>query len=57
MGDAVVDVLAGKAAGMRTVAVTWGSGEPEGLAQAEPDYIFDSIERVADLLAGEPAEA
>jgi pyrophosphatase PpaX len=57
VGDAVVDVQAGKAAGMRTVAVTWGSGEPEALARAEPDYLFDSIERVAALLTGEPAEA
>jgi pyrophosphatase PpaX len=57
VGDAVVDVQAGKAAGMRTVAVTWGAGEPEALARAGPDYLFESIEEVAALLAGEPAEA
>ncbi|HET7399963.1 MAG TPA: HAD-IA family hydrolase [Intrasporangium sp.] len=37
VGDAVVDVLAGKAAGMSTVAVTWGAGRADALAAAEPD--------------------
>ncbi|HYO49030.1 MAG TPA: HAD-IA family hydrolase, partial [Chloroflexia bacterium] len=57
VGDAVVDVQAGKAAGMRTVAVTWGSGEPEALARAEPDYLSDSIGGVATLLLSEQVEA
>lgn len=39
VGDAVVDVLAGKAAGMATVAVTWGAGRPDALAAAEPDAV------------------
>ena len=37
VGDAVVDVLAGKAAGMDTVAVTWGAGLPEALPRRAPD--------------------
>jgi pyrophosphatase PpaX len=44
VGDAVVDILAGKAAGMRTVAVTWGAGTLETLRHADPDYIIDTME-------------
>ncbi len=37
IGDAVVDALAGKAAGMSTVSVTWGAGTREALAGVRPD--------------------
>lgn len=36
VGDAAVDVLAGRAAGLDTVAVTWGAGTLEALRQAGP---------------------
>lgn len=48
VGDAPVDVLAGRAAGMRTVAVTYGYGEPAELRAAAPDAL---IERFPDLPA------
>lgn len=48
VGDALVDVEAGKAAGTLTVAVTWGAGSLKGLIASGPDYIFDSM---SDLLS------
>lgn len=50
VGDAVVDVLAGKAAGMATVAVTWGAGRPDALAAAEPDAVATTPADLRDLL-------
>ncbi|WP_413804424.1 HAD family hydrolase [Streptomyces sp. OE57] len=46
VGDAAFDVLAGKRAGVRTVACGWGIGTPEGLREAGPD---ESVDSVADL--------
>lgn len=36
VGDAAVDVLAGRAAGADTVAVAWGAGTPEALTAVDP---------------------
>jgi pyrophosphatase PpaX len=52
IGDAVFDIQAGKAAGMRTGAVTWGAGSRAELVAEKPDYIFDSMEEVASALVG-----
>ncbi len=50
VGDALVDIKAGKAAAMRTGWVTWGSGTLGEVAGMEPDYIFGSMEDVLSLL-------
>lgn len=42
VGDTVPDIEAGRAAGMRTVAVTWGYGAPAELASAAPDRIWNA---------------
>lgn len=53
VGDATVDILAAKAAGMSSVAVTWGAGERAALEATEPDVVVDTIgELTAYLLAG-----
>jgi pyrophosphatase PpaX len=39
VGDAVVDVLAGKAAGVDTLAVTWGAGTTEALHGVRPTVV------------------
>ena len=53
VGDAVVDTLAGKAAGMSTVAVTWGAGTRDGLAGVRPDRVATTPDELRDvLLAG-----
>ncbi len=48
VGDAPVDVAAGRAAGMTTVAVAWGVFGREALLAARPDFY---VEAPAELLA------
>jgi phosphoglycolate phosphatase-like HAD superfamily hydrolase len=38
VGDSPSDMEAGRRAGMRICAVTWGYGDPEELAVWEPDF-------------------
>ncbi|GAB3077239.1 pyrophosphatase PpaX [Intrasporangium mesophilum] len=52
VGDAVVDVLAGKAAGMDTIAVTWGAGLPEALHGVRPTAIATSADELRGALLG-----
>lgn len=52
VGDAVVDVLAARAAGMRAVAVTWGAGTEEELRSAAPDAVAASAEELRQILLG-----
>jgi pyrophosphatase PpaX len=52
VGDAVVDIQAGKAAGTWTAGVTWGASTRDALAAACPDYIFDSMEELAHAVVG-----
>ena len=42
VGDTVPDIEAGRAAGMRTVAVTWGYGGAAEVASAAPDRIWNA---------------
>jgi len=56
VGDAPVDVAAGKAAGVATVAVLWGAFSPAALAAASPDFTVATPAALADLcLDGAPA--
>lgn len=50
VGDADVDVLAARAAGMASVAVTWGAGTREVLAAAGPGVMVDTVEQLQDCL-------
>jgi pyrophosphatase PpaX len=50
IGDALVDIKAGKSAGTRTAWVTWGAGTPEEIESLHPDYTFDTMEDVLELL-------
>jgi HAD superfamily hydrolase (TIGR01549 family) len=50
VGDTPADVLAGKAAGARTCAVTYGFGTREALLQCAPDYVIDSFGELVDLM-------
>ena len=52
VGDAVHDVEAGKAAGVRTVAVTWGAGRREELERSRPDVMSDDADALARFLFG-----
>lgn len=46
VGDSIVDIMASKAAGAHSVAVTTGVGRRRKLAEQEPDFILRSV---ADL--------
>lgn len=50
VGDAVVDIQAARAAGMRPVAVTWGAGAPADLAAAGPDAVADTAGELRGIL-------
>jgi pyrophosphatase PpaX len=52
VGDAVVDVLAGKAAGMDTVAVTWGAGLREPLEAVRPSAVVTTADELRRALVG-----
>ena len=41
VGDSTVDIATARAAGMRSVAVTWGFGGREDLAAAAPNQLID----------------
>jgi pyrophosphatase PpaX len=42
IGDSHLDIMAGKAAGIKTAAALWGAVEPQRLIESKPDYIFDT---------------
>lgn len=52
VGDADVDVLAAKAAGMASVAVTWGAGEESVLRATEPDAVVHDTPALLRVLLG-----
>ena len=43
VGDTPADILAGRAAGVRTCAVSYGFGDAEAMGQCEPDYAIDAF--------------
>jgi HAD superfamily hydrolase (TIGR01509 family) len=51
VGDTAADILAGKAAGVQTCAVTYGYGSLEELRQCEPEYIIDTFSALCPLIA------
>lgn len=50
VGDSPYDVQAAKAAGMTSVAVSWGAFAEDTLRAAEPDHLLPDIDAVVDLL-------
>ena len=50
IGDAVVDVRAAQAAGMASIAVTWGAGEVADLVAAGPDCVVHTVDELRALL-------
>ena len=52
VGDATVDVLSARAAGMAAVAVTWGAGERDALVALRPDAVVDDVPALAAYLLG-----
>jgi phosphoglycolate phosphatase len=50
VGDTTLDLQAGKAAGLRTYAVTWGTHAHEELATAAPDELQPDLLRLLERL-------
>ena len=50
VGDTPADMLAGKAAGVRTCAVTYGFGSREALSGCAPDAVIDSFGELLRVL-------
>jgi phosphoglycolate phosphatase-like HAD superfamily hydrolase len=51
VGDATVDIVAGKAAGMRTIAVLTGVDDYEAIKAEDPDMILESVSQLTDWLS------
>lgn len=50
VGDSYVDVLAGKNAGVTTIAVTTGTYSKKELEEYKPNYIIDDINSVEEIV-------
>lgn len=50
IGDSVYDIQMGKASGVDTAAVTWGAHEKEKLQKENPDFVFESVEKLEMVL-------
>jgi pyrophosphatase PpaX len=57
VGDSPHDVRAGRAAGARAVAVTWGVASAEDLLAEGPDAIIDDLSDLPKMLPQAPARA
>ncbi|MBQ4332205.1 MAG: HAD-IIIA family hydrolase [Clostridia bacterium] len=53
VGDSAVDVVTARAAGVRSVAVTWGFQDPERLLAERPMAVAHTIEEARKTLLGE----
>jgi phosphoglycolate phosphatase len=54
VGDTPADILAGKAAGTMTCAVTYGFGTRKSLLRCVPDYVIDSFGELLALVQESP---
>ncbi len=52
VGDSTADILAGKAAGVRTCAVTYGFGRLDALRACQPTYTVTSFDGLAAIIDG-----
>ncbi|MGV8057969.1 MAG: HAD family hydrolase [Smithellaceae bacterium] len=50
IGDTTGDIKEGRAAGVKTVGVTWGWHTKEKMMQANPDYLFNQPEELLQLI-------
>ncbi|WEL46805.1 HAD family hydrolase [Enterococcus casseliflavus] len=50
IGDAIFDIQMGKAAGVKTIAVTWRSHDPKKLSEENPDALVDAPREILDFL-------
>lgn len=53
IGDATFDIDAGNAAGIDTIAVTWGSHDQAILEKAQPNYIISDAKQLTEIIIHE----
>jgi pyrophosphatase PpaX len=51
VGDSPFDILCGKNAGIKSVAVSWSALPMEVILKYEPDYVVNSMEGLLELIA------
>jgi len=49
VGDSPFDMIAGRAAGVRTVAALWGPSSRKDLEREEPDYFAEDVSDLLDI--------
>lgn len=52
VGDSEDDIIAGKSAGAKTIAVLWEYKNKEELENLNPDYVVESVEELRNTLFG-----
>ncbi|MFW8619120.1 HAD family hydrolase [Enterococcus innesii] len=50
VGDAIFDIQTGKAAGVKTIAVTWGSHNAKKLSAEKPDAVAETPQEILDYI-------
>lgn len=50
VGDAIFDIQMGKAAGVKTIAVTWGSHDGKKLSAEKPDALAEAPQDILDYI-------
>ncbi|MCO5496158.1 HAD family hydrolase [Enterococcus innesii] len=50
VGDAIFDIQMGKAAGVKTIAVTWGSHNAKKLSAEKPDAVAETPQEILDYI-------
>lgn len=50
VGDSDIDILTGRASGLRTIGVSWGFRGEEELKKAGADYICQNAAQIADIV-------
>lgn len=50
VGDEIRDIVAGKKAGVRTVAVGWGYNTKDALAKENPDFLIESPKELESVI-------
>lgn len=57
VGDGVPDVEASRAAGVRSIGLTCGMGDPDRLVDAKPDFVVDHMAKVIPVVRALDADA
>lgn len=50
VGDSPFDLISGRKAGVKTIAVTWGTSETHELRKHNPDYLAETAEELYNII-------